>query len=423
MRALGPGNAAIAIAVGLVAIVGGGARVHAEGRGVIAARGPDGAAVAQAMAAAIAPPPATSTAPASPARVLPDAVAVARAAHAAGAVPVAQLARFRRVRDQVRDGWRAYQRVAVEGAALQLASARAEAEPLLALAGGAEVYADAALRLGIVLGHLGRATEAQAVLALAVALDPERPVSLAEFSPDVVDAVAAARRRPAAIRRLRITSAPAAARIAIDGVDVGAAPLEVDVARGQHVVVARAPGHAPAVRGVAVDDSAAAIALALEPDPTAARLAAGARRGISEADAQALVDAALTYAELDEVVVVADTARRGGPTLLVQRCAGLPARCSAVVELGYGERAGLPAAARAAWEAARAGELRYGPVVLGERATGAAIVDTGCRLCRSPWLWTGVGAAVAVGVAIAVVAASSDRPPPTIAVDPGVFGR
>jgi hypothetical protein len=90
-----------------------------------------------------------------------------------------------------------------------------------------------------------------------------------------------------------------------------------------------------------------------------------------------------------------------------------------VVELGYGDRAGLPAAARAAGGAARAGELRYPPGVLGERG-GPGGPERG-KLCRSPRGWTGVGAAVVAGVARASIAASSDRPAPIVGVDPSPF--
>jgi hypothetical protein len=324
------------------------------------------------------------------------------------------------VRERIDEGWREYLRVAVESAQLRLAGARTEAEALLALPGGAEVYADAALRLGAVLGHLGRKAESQAVLALALALDPDRPITLAEFSPDVIDAIDAAKRAPAPIRRLRIATSPPGAMVRVDGADVGRSPVDVEVVRGQHVVIARAPLRRPAVRGVIVDEGVAAVALELPPDEDALRLAAGAERGLADPAAQALIDAALRFADLDEVVVVADTTRRGAPTLLVQRCAGALARCSAVVELGYGDRAGLAAAARAAWEAARTGELRYPPVVLGDRGGRAGGAER-CKLCRSPWLWTGVGVAVVAGVALAIAATSGAKPAPVVGVDPSQF--
>ena len=390
--------AAGAIAVGI-------SHAHADGAGVIAAAGPDRAAVAGAMASAM-----TGRA----GRIVPDGVAEARAAVAAGAVPIEALAKFRRVREQVDEGWRAYLRVAVENAALRLASARTEAEALVALPGGAELYADAALRLGVVLGHLGRRSESQAVLSLALALDPDRPITLAEFSPDVVDAIAAVRALPVSKQKLRIVSIPAGAQISIDNTDVGRAPVDVEVTRGQHVVVARETFYTAAVRGVAID-TAQSITLELARDDEVVRLAGGPARGMPESAAQELVDATLRFGDFDEVVLVADTTRRGGPTLLAQRCAGIPAQCSAVVEIGYGDRAGLAAAARQAWEAARTGELRYPPAVLGDR--GGTKDDGRCKICRSPGLWVGVGAAVALGVVITVLAVSGDKPPPVVDVN------
>jgi hypothetical protein len=382
---------------------------RADGAGVIAASTGDRGAAAAAMAEALA---------GRSGRVVPDAIAEARLALAAGAVPTETIARFRRVRELVDEGWRAYLRVAVEVAALRLASARTEAEALVALPGGAEVYADAALRLGAVLGHLGRKPESQSVLALALALDPGRPVTLAEFSPDVVDEIEAVRAAPKVMQRIRIATTPAGASIRIDGTEVGRAPLAVEVTRGQHLIVARAPLYRPIVQGLAVD-AAAELSLALEPDDEAAHVTGGAALGLAEPAQQVLLDATMRYADLDEVVVVAETVRHGGPVLLVQRCAGIPVRCSAVVEVGFADRAGLAVAARSAWQAVRVGELRYPPTVLSERAGRPG--GKHCELCRSPWLWTGVGAALVVGTVITIVTTSSSRPPPVVGVDPGLF--
>lgn len=381
----------------------------ADGAGVIAVSKTDRAALADAMGQAM-----TGRA----GRLVVDAVADARAAVAAGAVPAETLAQFKKVREQIDEGWRAYLRVAVEAAASRLVAARTAAEPLVGLPGGAELYADAALRLGAVLAHLGRTSDAQAVLALSVALDPDRAITKLEFAPDVVEAVDAARAAPIALKTVRVTSVPAGAAIAIDGRAVGRAPLDVQVTRGQHLVVARTPLYQPTVQALAPD--ATSVEVTLDRDDAAIRLAGGAELGLPEREAQQLVDATLRYADLDEVVLAAETIRRGGPTLLVQRCAGLPARCSAVVELGYTDKSGLGAAARAAWEAARAGDLRYPPSVLVERE--GKVAGSGCRWCRSPWVWTGVGAALVAGTVITVVLLSGSQPPPIVRVDGGDFG-
>jgi hypothetical protein len=399
----------IAAAVAVIALGTIPRTAGAEGAGVIAVSTRDRGAVAAAMVRAMA---------AKPGRIVEDAVGDARAAIAAGTVPVESLQRFRRVREQIDEGWRAYLRVAVELSASRLATARTDAEALVALPGGAELYADAALRLGAVLGHLGRKTESQSVLALAVAMDPDRPITLAEFSPDVVGAVDAARAAPVALQRIRITTEPAGALVRIDGKDIGRAPLDAQVTRGQHVIVARSPLHQPAVQGINVGEPVS-LQLTLERDDAVARIAAAAEPGLGEAASQQLIDATLRYADLDEVVLVSQANRRGGPTLLVQRCAGVPARCSAVVEIGYGDQAGLASAALSAWQAAATAELRYPPSVLGER--DGKVDDGRCHACRSPWLWTGVGAALVVGTVITLVVTSASKPAPIVVLDPGGF--
>ncbi len=347
-------------------------------------------------------------------RIVEDAVADARVAIAAGAVPIETLLAFRRVRAQIDAGWRNYQRVAVDQARDALVAARTAAEPLVALPGGAELYADAALRLGMVLSQLGRREEANVVLALALALDPDRPVTTAEFSPDLVAVVDAARAAPVALHTVHVVTTPPGARIRIDGRDVGASPLDVQITRGQHLIVARAPEHRPSVQGITPD--ADRVEVQLEPDAEAARLQ-GPTLGLDDVPAQQLVDATLRYADLDEVVLVADTIRRGGPALLAQRCSGAaPAKCSAVVEIGYPDRAGLASAAKSAWQSILVGDLRYPPTVLGDE--GGRIDDGRCTWCRSPLLWTGVGVVVVTGAVLAIYALSSSQPTPIVTIPP-----
>ncbi len=403
----------IAGAIAIAAVLCGSARADGIGVVAVAARGGNRGAAGRAIAGAVGE--------GRPVRVVEDAIAQARGAIAAGAVPISTLERFRRVRTQIDDAWRAFLRVQVDFAASRLASARTEAEGLVALQGGAAIYADASLRLGAVLAYLGRTAEARATLALALALDPARPIALAEFSPDVVAAVDAARAMTPAVRSVRIASEPAGAAISVDGKLIGRAPLHVELAVGQHVVVARAPQYEARALAVAVDATTRELAVDLAPDPAWRRLADGAVIGMDDARAQELVDATLRFADLDEVVLVAGAQLRGGPALLVQRCAGLPARCSAVIEIGYAEQSGIAAAAREAWQAARTANLRYPPSLLGDpRVTGTPI-DVGCKLCRSPVLWGSVGAAAVIATIAVIAIVSSSRPPPVVGVDPDRF--
>jgi hypothetical protein len=401
----------LSIACAIAAIALGGT-AHADGIGVIAA-GDERGAVGKALAGA--------AAQGRVVRIVDEAATEARAAVAAGAVPIATLERFRHVREQIDEAWRAFLRVQADFAASRLAAARTAAESLVALPGGAAVYADASLRLGAVLGYLGRAAEAQASLALALALDPARPITLAEFSPDIVAAVDAVRAQTRATHSVRIASEPAGAAISVDGKSLGRAPLHADLAIGQHVVVARAPLYQPRALAVAVGEGTGDVTVQLESDPAAARLAEGAALGMSDAHAQELVDASVRYGDLDEVIVAASSEQRGGPTLLVQRCAGLPARCTAVIEVGYADRSGLSAAAREAWQSARAADLRYPPSVLGDPRVTGKKGDDRCKLCRSPILWGGVGAAAVIATVVVIAVVSSSRPPPVVGVDPTGF--
>lgn len=404
---------AAAIAIGLAGFRG--TPAHADGVGVVAVStsSTEPSSVRAALAGAVGE--------SRPPRVAEDAVGEARAAITGGAVPVATLARFRRVREQIDEAWRAYLRVQVDFAASRLAAARTEAETLVALPAGALIYADASLRLGAVLAHLGRTQESQAILALALALDPDRPVTLAEFSPDVVTAVDAVRSQRLPTRNVRITSEPAGAAINVDGTDLGRTPLSTDLSVGQHVIVAREPLYQARALALAVDESTSTVNVDLERDVAWSRLAEGAQAGLADAGAQELTDAAIRFADLDEVVLAAESDRRGGPALLVQRCAGLPARCTAVVEVGYGDPSGLAAAAREAWQAVRAADLRYPPSVFADPRVTGQRVDDRCKLCRSPYLWGGVGVAAVVATVVIIAVASSSRPPPVIGVDPNQF--
>jgi hypothetical protein len=229
------------------------------------------------------------------------------------------------------------------------------------------------------------------------------------------------RAAPAPLVRLHVATRPAGAIVSIDGKELGAAPLDAQVARGQHLVVARAPLHRAAVQGVVADGAGAvAVDVALEADDDAVRLAGGAEAGLAEPAELALVDAVLALADLDEVVVAAVTDRRGEPALIVQRCAGAPARCTAAAEIGFGDRGGLAAAAREAWRTVQSADLREPPRVLGGLRRGRE--PTGCRLCRNPLVWTGVGAAV-IATVIVIAVTSSSRPPPVVTVNGGDFGR
>jgi hypothetical protein len=404
----------LALTIASAAAIAAPASARAGGAGVVAVAPRDQRpGVEAAMAAAIEGGRGT--------RVVKDALGEARAAGIAGAAPLEAMARFRHVREQIDEGWRAYHSVQLEFAISRLAAARTSAEAALALPGMTALYADASLRLGAVLAQLGRSAEARDAISLALALDPDRPITQLEFSPEVVAAVDAVRAQPRAGRPVRITSEPPGAVLSVDGRDAGRTPLTADLATGQHVLIARAPQFHPYAQAFALDDRRSELPLVLEHDEPAAELAGGIEPGLAEAVVQTIVDRVLELADLDEVVLVAATERRGGPTLLLQRCAGAPARCTAVVELGYADRSGVAAAARTAWQSVRAADLRYPPSVFGDPRLVGTPGESHCRVCRSPILWAGVGVAAVVATIAIVAVATSSRPTPILTADPGSF--
>jgi hypothetical protein len=391
--------------------------VHAEGAGVVVVPASRSAAAASDIARAIA----------SAASADPDAVVKARRARAAGAVPAQELSSFAQVARLEAEGWRAYQvAVDAEFAASRLASARSQAETLLALPGGVEVYAEVSLRLGFVLAHLGRKDDAGEALRLAHALDPERAVTTAEFSPDgvaVFEAAIAARPPPTSVT----VTATGRAMIEIDGVEIGRSPRSVSLTHGQHVVVARARGRV--ARGVAVSVAADTreVELTLEHAPAGdalerdEALAAGA----GEDEATAAVADTLLYAELDEVFVVSSVYRSGAPALLGQRCMLARPSCTAIVEIGHVD-GGIEAAARALVDRLRGATPRYGVIMprdprvsSGERGGGKG--DGRCTWCRNPWVIGGGGLAAAAIITGAAIALTRDDPAPIVNVDPGDF--
>jgi hypothetical protein len=334
------------------------------------------------------------------------------AAHlAAGAVRAERLEGFARAAQLAARGWRGYLEARFADAAAQMGDARGEAAALLDLAGGVEMYGELCLRLGAIELALGHEREAEASFRLAGLLDPQRDVTDAEFKPAVVDRFRAAQARARPLRRRRIDAVPPGSTIEVDGRSLGAAPIEVDLEDGTHVVVARAPGRTPRGLLAAVDATGQGdIRIELADDPLAASVAgAGARMRIGEG-APGATDAAralVAVGELDGVLVVASVWRRGEPALLGQFCGAAPGGCGRVIEIGYGRRDRLEQAADALWRQAREGGQGHRLTLLAdarlvhrEAAPTRRPATEGARWWQSRWLWVGVG-----GAAISAVAA------------------
>jgi hypothetical protein len=400
-----------------------------------------------------------------------DPAARARARLAEGRGPAARLAELERIAALVRMGWQAYLAVEPALAADRLGQARSLAESVLDLPEGVVAYADACLRLGVVLRQLGRSEEGDALMRLATLLDPQREVSIAEFAPDVVTAYESARSAQVAAVPVRIAvtldaaSGPASeaspetnieaspqpsidaspetspeASIDVDGRAAGIAPLELALATGLHVITARAPGWRSQARVIAVTPGLAPVDIALAPDPLALAVLGGERFlsvGSAGEAPRAAVLGVLVYAELDAVVLGASVWRRGQPALLGQRCAarGQDAlACTSVIEIGYQDAGGLDAAARALWSALatqRDETAVPGPTLLADarlvqaeqrpapiRAGGSG----GPRWYRNRWLWIGAGVAAAAAAGTVWALARDPGADPVVVVDPCQFG-
>lgn len=357
----------------------------------------------------------------------------ARSHFLAGAVPAPRLAAFREARALAVEGWRAYLAVDTEVARARLEAARSVAKGVLDLDGGFALHADISLRLGAVFLQLGRPGEAREAFLLARALDPDREVSIAEFSPDVVEAHQAARPDSGRVA-VTVTTEPAGARIEVNGQDMGTAPLTIELGQGAHVVVARAKGHVAMTQVIQISaQEPRQVAMTLAHDPDAAVLLGTPEAlavGTTNQAAIAAIQALLRYGELDSLVMVASIFGAEGPALLGQACSGIPARCTAIMEIRYTEARATRAAAMELWAALHAAPRQGAPEILADKRLGrparplaatAGGSRRACAWCRSRWFWIGIGAA-ALTAGAAIWATDRGDTRPVITLDPCEFG-
>ena len=377
-----------------------------------------------------------------------DPFARARAQLDRSAVPVARLAAFSRAHNLVREGWQAYVAVDTRRALQQLTAARDVARQVIDLDGGPALYADIALRLGATHLQLDQTEQSVSNFRLAHALDPGHEVTIASFAPDVVKAYQGANTAQPATRTYRVTSTPQA-RIEFDGRHLGPTPLTIQVPVGEHILVARAPGHrvhvehfAAALPGEPENPPSAAApaqsdAVTMElglvrDDETSAIVAGDGGLAIGQARAatRTALRALIRYGEIDGVVLVASVWRSGQPALLGQYCAGIPVACTRVVEIRFPAPEAAAAASAELWASLRADALAGAPVLLADRRlvtgdtrprSGGSRAGPGCRWCRNPWLWIGLTSAAITASATWLIVTSGDDKP-VITVEPCQFG-
>lgn len=335
-----------------------------------------------------------------------DAFAEAKVALLAGARPAEELETFTRARQSMEEGWRSYLEVRASFASSRLASARTAALAVAALEGGPELIAEVSLRLGVAKLALQRVAEAADDFRLSHALRPDRRVDDAEFRPDVVAAFHAAILEERLQQERRVVLEPAVAELWIDGsLHQGTSAALQD---GLHLVHAKALGYRSQSKLISVSPgSDAPIAIKLTEDPVALKILLGRPAlavGVAEVEARQAVSAVTLFAASDTLVFMASVWRRGQPALLGQLCAGQPAKCSAVIEIGY-PVGGLRVAAEQLWRSFDRDELRFPPtlqvdarLIAGEKAPAEGKDKTAAPLWKNRWLWLGVaGASLATG--------------------------
>jgi hypothetical protein len=336
---------------------------------------------------------------------------------------------FRRAVELSDEGWRAYIELEPEFAEARLAQARQRAVDALDLDGGRELVAEISVRLGAVRLFRGRRDEADEDFRLAAILDPDRPITDAEFRPDVVEAFERATAVAPGVATLAIAS-PRGAAVEVDGAAAGTAPVSVEVTVGHHVLVVRAAGKVPYTGIVEVGAAGQRVSLELQTDELASALREPLTVGTAEQQAKLRVEAALIHGELDAFVIAAPIWRHGAPALLGQRCEGVPIQCTEVVEIGFADPADLRTAAAELWSALaeRRNKLRFPPTLLvdarltrGEPRPGTTIPGNERAWWKNKWLWIGVGA-VALGATSYLVFAGDDPAETIIGLDPCDFG-
>lgn len=348
------------------------------------------------------------------------------------------------LQQELAQSWRAYLSVSLDTAATGLNTVIRGALPLTVTHDGRALFVDALLRVGIV--NVQR-TDASAVakqaaqdgIALALRLEPNRTLSLSEFSPDVVDLVEAIRKAPVEQVELRVRSATAV-QLNLDGVEFGALAANSSrtwpVSRGLHLLLVTDGVRRPQPRLIEVGLNGAAIDLVPEPDAVAETLRRDATRYTTGRDADDLLQALAMIGPTDAAVLVVATWKRGAPALVAQRCmfaasSDVAVVCGSPVEVGWdGTVAKLDAAAHELVQL-------LGPLPsLPAHPTSAPIAiltepsarpptsstPTRCQWCRNPWVWTGVGAAVLAGAAtVYLVTRDGTQPTPVVTINPNDF--
>jgi hypothetical protein len=179
-----------------------------------------------------------------------------------------------------------------EPAALRaLARGETIAKSALALPGMVAFYAEVELHIGVTAAQLGANELASDAFARAACLDPSRRLLAGEAAPEAVALATRAFERASAAPQgeVRIVASAARARVFVDDVERGFAPLRVRARSCSHVLRIEAEGYAPYAGVFELGEG-------LRPDQTFALARAPHEEALSALDA--LIDAPHTAAAL-----------------------------------------------------------------------------------------------------------------------------
>ena len=341
--------------------------------------------------------------------------ALAKASLGRGEMRPTEKRQLDRAQTLLDEGWQSYLEVRASFAAARLAEARTVALRVAHLQEGRDLLAEISLRLGVIKLDLQRHAEANDDFRLAHHLAPGRSVTDAEFKPEAVAAFQVALARPASMHARVLISAPKR-RQWINGVEVFGDTLQLD--EGLHLLVATSPGYHSRSKLLPISPGEGMpISMQLDLDPMAMRVlkgSAGVALGTVESEARLSADAMLQYSNTDTLVLVASAWRQGQPALLGQWCAGQPAQCSAVVEIGY-PSGGLRVATSELWRTMHRSKLRFPPtlqvdarLVSGEGAPEKRKPKPHQPIWKNRWVWLGAAAIAVAGGAIYILAEPED---------------
>lgn len=218
-------------------------------------------------------------------------------------------------------------------AAARAAAGQAELGDVEPTASSISLYADLAFVHGQAKLADSDGPAARSSFLLTQRLDPDRVIDPARYLPDVISAYRQARRGGSSRMQIEIRGQGAAF---VDGVEIGVAPLTIEVATGPHLVQLAGPRRL--TRGARIEITPTSPAVVVLPDATAALpvIIGRTRRALTEAVEETARAEAM--AELARLIGIGDA-------LILERSGeGLTARTWRNGRPGFGAPRPLPSA-------------------------------------------------------------------------------